>query len=118
MSADEAPANEDLLAEGRAAICTALDELAEQARKPKLAAFLRTLRAEVAASDDAGGWPKGRANYVFRIADDYYRRRWDAISADPPAYPESVNAIGRMYRARRVSYEWRFPGKWQVALTM
>lgn len=113
------PSPEDLLEQGREAICTALGELEKTATNPKLAGLLHDLQDEVASSHDGSDLRGPRANYVFRRTDDYYRRAWDEVSANPrPNYEEHVSAIGAMYWARRVSYEWRWPGKWSRTLSV
>lgn len=109
----------DLLAEGREAICTALDALAEGEGRPKLRALLVDLKAEVESSLDGAAMDQGRADEAFRHADDYWRRRWDEVSDNPsPAYEEQVAAISTMYRARRTAFEWRWPGKWRLSHTL
>lgn len=113
------PGASDLLAEGREAICTALAGLGEQTENPRLAALYVDLRDEVEHSTDASCLRPARANFAFRRADDYWRRKWDEVSSEPPpGYEEHVSAISAMYWSRRVAFEWRYPGKWQVALTL
>lgn len=112
------PGSKDLLAEGREAICTALTALADAEAKPRLAALLRDLKDEVEQTRDASSMRPARANYVFRRVDDYWRRRWDAISENPGPYEQHVNGIAAMYWARRTAFEWRWPGKWSVSHTV
>lgn len=100
-------------------IGVALLALAEAEERPRLKALLLELRAEVRASVDGGCLRPARANFVFRRADDYWRRRWDAVSAQPlPQYEAQLEVINRMYWSRRVIFEWRYPGRWDVALSV
>lgn len=111
------PTPEELLAEGRDAICTALGELAAQETRPRLKALYEQLVEEVRASTIASDLPKGRRHFAFRRADDFYRRRWDEASANPSdVYEEHMNAITGCYWARRVCYEWLFPGVWERSM--
>lgn len=111
------PTPEQLLAQGRDAICTALGELAERETRPRLKALYGQLVEEVRASRTASDLPRGRANFAFRRADDVYRMRWDEASANPsPVYEEHMAAISGCYWARRVAYEWLFPGAWERSL--
>lgn len=112
----------DLIGEGREAICVALGSRAEAEQdegRVKLAGLLLELAAEIEAGAMPPDMPPGRANYIFRTTDDYWRRRWDAISADPRAkHRAHLEGIGTMYWARRVAFEWRFPGKWTLGRTV
>lgn len=112
------PGSEDMTGEGREAICIALGSLAEDAA-PKLAGLLLELRQAVEDGAGPQDMRAARANFVFRRTDDYWRRRWDAVSRDPhPKYDAQIAAINRMYWARRVAFEWRYPGKWQLGRTV
>lgn len=107
------PTSAEMMAEGRAKISVALATLAEQETRPRLSEFLRTLSRQVETTESAADLYQVRANFAFRWADDYYRRQWDRVSTNPPAsYEEHQRAINRAYWARRVAYEWRWPGQW------
>lgn len=110
------PTPEELLSAGRTKICEALDLLIEQESRPRLRDVYVQLRAEVAASRTGADMAEHRTNFVFRRADDVYRRRWDALSADPPAYEEHTRLLNDCYWSRRVVYEWWRPGVWGKSL--
>ncbi|GAB3115759.1 hypothetical protein GCM10027160_23590 [Streptomyces calidiresistens] len=115
---DQLPENlaEDLT-EGREALITALGALADVEQRPRLRKLYRDLRGEVYASTTGGELPAARANFAYRRADDYYRRRWDEASTNPvPDGDEHLRVIGAMYRARRAVHGWRWPGAWDASL--
>lgn len=111
------PTPDELLTEGRQKIRDAMLALADAEPRPRLEAVYRMLADEVTASRTGADLPAHRANFAFRRADDYYRRQWDAASANPsPVYEEHMAAISGCYWARRVSYEWWRPGVWDKSL--
>lgn len=111
------PTPDELLAEGRAKICEALSAMADQESRPRLREFLNSLVRDVQASQTGADLYVGRANFAYRRADNYYREQWDRVSADPPAsYEEHLAGINGAYWARRVTYEWRWPGQWDKTL--
>lgn len=111
------PTAAELLAEGRTKICEALTAMAEQGSRPRLREFLLTLARDVEASETGADLYMGRANFAYRRADNYYREQWDRVSANPPAsYEQHLAGINGAYWARRVAYEWRWPGQWDKTL--
>ncbi|MFK0296889.1 hypothetical protein ACIQU6_41350 [Streptomyces sp. NPDC090442] len=107
----------EMAIEGRAKIAEALTVLAAKEARPRLREFLLALSGDVEACDTSADLYPPRANYAFRRADDYYRQQWDRVSTNPPtSYEEHLAAINRAYWARRVAYEWRWPGRWDKHL--
>ncbi|MCE7081176.1 hypothetical protein [Streptomyces sp. ST2-7A] len=105
------------LAEGRDALIAALGALADVEQRPRLRKLYRDLCGEVFASTTGDELPAARANFAYRRADDYYRRRWNEASDNPlPDWEEQMQVVSSMYLARRAVHGWRWPGAWDAAL--
>lgn len=101
-----------------AAICTALTEVAAERahHAPDEASELRALKQEIAAGARPADIGEERADHVWSVTDNYWRRRWDGLSATPAPYAQQVSGITTMYNARRAAFEWRFPGVWEASV--
>ncbi|MFI6449658.1 hypothetical protein [Kitasatospora sp. NPDC050543] len=49
-------------------------------------------------------------------ADSYWVRRWNELSENAPKSEEYQRGINQCYWARRVMYEWVWPGEWDKHL--
>ncbi|MDH6107933.1 hypothetical protein P3T36_006392 [Kitasatospora sp. MAP12-15] len=111
------PTAEEILAEGRATIVAALGDLAEQTTHPRRRSLYLELQREVEASTTFANLRKARGTFAFRQADGYWLDRWNELSKNPPeSYDEHLRGINRCYWARRVMYEWVWPGQWDKHL--
>ncbi|MFE3878046.1 hypothetical protein ACFXPX_27065 [Kitasatospora sp. NPDC059146] len=111
------PTAEEILAEGRATIVAALGDLAESTTHSQRRSLYLELQREVEASTTFADMRKARGTFAFRQADGYWRDRWNALSTSPvESYDERLRGINRCYWARRVMYEWVWPGEWDKRL--
>ncbi|PJN21139.1 hypothetical protein [Kitasatospora sp. CB02891] len=112
------PTDEEILTEGRATIVAALGELAEQTTHPQRRRLYLELQQEVEASTTAADLPPARGKFAYRQADRLWMERWNVLSASPvESYDERLRGINRCYWARRVMYEWVWPGEWDKQLS-
>ncbi|MFE3504618.1 hypothetical protein ACFXPX_32710 [Kitasatospora sp. NPDC059146] len=111
------PPPEEILAEGRATIVAALGDLADQTTHPQRRRLYLELQREVEASTTFADMRKARGTFAYRQADRHWMERWNALSENPPkSYEEHHRGINRCYWARRVMYEWVWPGEWDKHL--